>query len=189
MKSILSAFWMLAIMAGLFSSASVDAQVKGQRVYQNTLKLLKNPAPLLNDYPQFVQPIIERRRFEAPKLVDDPQGNLEVRAWRFSYNARGIIEVPNTLNAKETAVIMVHPWGIDDGQGWKTPEPAGVADFCTVEKNHLAAKHTKMVIDATKKWDYPAVSLPPLAKMREVADNWDEYGLPPLDELKLPREE
>ena len=35
----------------------------------------------------------------------------------------------------------------------------------------------------------PAVSLPPLAKMREVADNWDEYGLPPLDELKLPREE
>ena len=21
---------------------------------------------------------------------------------------------------------MVHPWGIDDGQGWKTPEPAGV---------------------------------------------------------------
>jgi 4-hydroxy-3-polyprenylbenzoate decarboxylase len=48
---------------------------------------------------------------------------------------------------------------------------------------------TKMVIDATKKWDYPAVSLPPLAKMREVADNWDAYGLPPLDELKLPRDE
>ena len=47
---------------------------------------------------------------------------------------------------------------------------------------------TKMVIDATKKWDYPAVSLPPLEKMREVADNWDDYGLPALDELKLPRE-
>ena len=37
---------------------------------------------------------------------------------------------------------MVHPWGIDDGQGWRTPEPAGVADFCTPDKNHLAARHT-----------------------------------------------
>ena len=48
---------------------------------------------------------------------------------------------------------------------------------------------SKMVIDATKKWDYPAVSLPPLGKMRKVADNWGDYGLPELDELKLPREE
>jgi UbiD family decarboxylase len=47
----------------------------------------------------------------------------------------------------------------------------------------------KMIIDATKKWDYPAVSLPPLEQMRDVADNWADYGLPPLDELKLPREE
>jgi hypothetical protein len=80
-------------------------------------------------------------------LVDDPDGDLHVRAWRFSYNARGIIEMPNRLRAAETAVIMVHPWGIDDGQGWNTPEPAGVADFCTPEKNHLAAKHTRQVID------------------------------------------
>jgi hypothetical protein len=41
---------------------------------------------------------------------------------------------------------MVHPWGIDDGQGWRTPEPAGVADFCTPEKNHLAGRHTREVI-------------------------------------------
>jgi hypothetical protein len=33
------------------------------------------------------------------------------------------------------------------GQGWRTPEPAGVVDFCTVEKNHLAARHTREVID------------------------------------------
>ena len=45
-----------------------------------------------------------------------------MRAWRFSYNARGIIEVPNRLRADRTAVIVVHPWGIDDGQGWNTPE-------------------------------------------------------------------
>ena len=42
---------------------------------------------------------------------------------------------------------MVHPWGIDDGQGWNTPEPAGVADFCTPDKNHLAARHTREVIN------------------------------------------
>ena len=41
---------------------------------------------------------------------------------------------------------MVHPWGIDDGQGWNTPEPAGVADFCTKQKNHLAARHTRTIV-------------------------------------------
>ncbi|HBL42808.1 MAG TPA: hypothetical protein DDZ90_05385, partial [Planctomycetaceae bacterium] len=87
------------------------------RVYQNRLKLLKNPEPLLADYPEFVQPIEEVRRFEAPLLVDDAGADLSVRAWRFSYNARGIIEMPNRLRADKTAVIMVHPWGIDDGQG------------------------------------------------------------------------
>jgi nicotinamidase-related amidase len=42
---------------------------------------------------------------------------------------------------------MVHPWGVDDGQGWRTPEPAGAADFCTAEKNHLAGRHTREVIN------------------------------------------
>jgi Isochorismatase family len=117
------------------------------RIYRNTLKPIENPRPLLADYPEFVQPVVESRRFEAPILVDDEGADLEVRAWRFSYNARGIIELPNRLRSKETAVIMVHPWGIDDGQGWRTPEPAGVADFCTEEKNHLAGRHTREVID------------------------------------------
>lgn len=87
------------------------------------------------------------RRYEAPPILDEPGADLQVRAWRFSYNARGIIEMPNRIRAAETAVIMVHPWGIDDGQGWRTPEPAGVADFCTPEKNHLAGRHTREVID------------------------------------------
>jgi hypothetical protein len=42
---------------------------------------------------------------------------------------------------------MVHPWGIDDGQGWRTPEPAGVCDFCTPAKNALAGRHTSEVIN------------------------------------------
>ncbi|MFO0879928.1 MAG: isochorismatase family protein [Gemmataceae bacterium] len=117
------------------------------RTYRNQLTQLKNPAPLLADHPQFIEPIRETTRYEAPILVDDPGADLHVRAWRFSYNARGIIEMPNRLEAKKTAIIMVHPWGIDDGQGWKTPEPAGVCDFCTPEKNHLAARHTREVIN------------------------------------------
>jgi len=127
--------------------AVAEAESTGTRDYKNRLTRLTNPAPLLADYPQYVQPVKETVRYEANPIVVDPDADLSVRSWRFSYNARGIIEMPNYLRADRTAVIMVHPWGIDDGQGWKTPEPAGVADFCTLEKNHLAAAHTREVIN------------------------------------------
>src|SRR6266545_1491651 len=117
------------------------------RVYVNRLTPIAKPAPLLADHSEFVEPIREATRFEAPTLIDDNDADLDVRAWRFSYNARGIIEMPNRLRAASTAVIMVHPWGVDDGQGWKTPEPAGVVDFCTPERNHLAGRHTRTVIN------------------------------------------
>ena len=139
----------LLLLAPLWSS-NADEPTSSRdkpRTYHNTLTLLDNPEPLLADHPEFVEPIREIRRFEAPILVNDHDADLSVRAWRFSYNARGIIEMPNRLKASDTAVVMVHPWGIDDGQGWKTPEPAGVCDFCTLEKNHLAAKHTKTVVN------------------------------------------
>jgi nicotinamidase-related amidase len=123
------------------------ASAQETRAYANCLTPLKDAKPLLADHPEFIAPIEEAARFEAPMLVDDQGGDLHVRAWRFSYNARGIIEMPNCLQAANTAVIVVHPWGIDDGQGWKTPEPAGVCDFCTPTKNQLAARHTRQVIN------------------------------------------
>lgn len=129
------------------------------RTYENRLTPIENPPPLLADWPEFVQPVVELRRFESPRLVDDQDADLDVRAWRFSYNARGIVEIPNRLRADQTAVVMVHPWGIDDGQGWRTPEPAGVADFCTPEKNHLAGQHTRQVIDPLLKRLRPHVAL------------------------------
>jgi nicotinamidase-related amidase len=123
-------------------------QASGQpRVYHNDLRPIENPRPLLADHLEFVEPVLEERHYEAPTLIDEPEADLDVRAWRFSYNARGIIEIPNRLRADRTAVIVVHPWGIDDGQGWRTPEPAGVADFCTPQKNNLAGRHTREVID------------------------------------------
>lgn len=124
----------------------VAADPPSHRTYHNSLQRIENPKPLLADHPEFFEPIIEETHFEAPPVVTDDAADLHVRAWRFSYNARGIIEMPNHLRAAETAVIMVHPWGIDDAQGWRTPEPAGVADFCTRAKNHLAAQHTREVI-------------------------------------------
>lgn len=114
--------------------------------YENRLTPITDARPLLADHPEFVAPVVESVRLEAPAIVRDEKADLHVRAWRFSYNARAIIEMPNHLRAAETAIIMVHPWGIDDGQGWRTPEPAGCADFCTAEKNHLAGRHTREVI-------------------------------------------
>jgi nicotinamidase-related amidase len=119
----------------------------GKRTYENHLKRLSNPRPILADYPEFVEPVHEVTRYEAPILVDEPGADLEVRAWRFSYNARGIVEMPNRLRAGKTALIVVHPWGIDDGQGWRTPEPAGVADFCTPIKNAISHEQIKRVLN------------------------------------------
>ncbi len=134
------------VIAGTALASDGSAQ-SPQRVYENKLSPLPNPPPLLADHPEFIEPIREEARFEAPVLVDDADADLHVRAWRFSYNARGIIEMPNRLRADATAIIMVHPWGIDDGQGWKTPEPNGVCDFCTPKKNKLAGLHTRTVIN------------------------------------------
>jgi len=120
---------------------------EGARSYENRLTPIANPQPILADYPQFVEPIRETARFEAPVLVDDPEPDLDVRAWRFSYNARGIIEVPNHLRSDRTAIIVVHPWGIDDGQGWNSPEPAGVAFQCTPAKNKIVLEHGGKVIN------------------------------------------
>lgn len=135
-----------ALMVLVAGTPFLSAQAP-ERGYSNQLTPLVNPAPLLNDHPEFVAPVREVARYEAPALVLDDGANLSVRAWRFSYNARGIIEMPNFLKGSATAVIMVHPWGIDDGQGWKTPEPAGVCDFCTPIKNKVASRHTREVVD------------------------------------------
>ncbi len=134
---------MLAVMAGL----ALGEDQSTRRVYENRLTPIKNPKPLLADHTRWVEPIREARRFEAPVLIEDQDADLDVRAWRFSYNARGIIEIPNRLSGKRTALIVVHPWGIDDGQGWRTPEPAGVAFACTPEKNRLCREHMKEVVN------------------------------------------
>src|SRR5262245_20984945 len=63
-----------------------EKQAAPKAVYKNTLTPIKDPQPLLADYPEFVQPVAEVRRFEAPAIIDEKGADLEVRAWRFSYN-------------------------------------------------------------------------------------------------------
>src|SRR5687768_4690384 len=65
-------------------AAPADApQPKAEaRTYDNTLTPIKDAKPLLADFPQFVEPVVESKRFEAPRLVDDANADLDVRAWR-----------------------------------------------------------------------------------------------------------
>lgn len=137
----------LVTLLTLTTTLACGDEPPSSRLYENRLQRIEHPRPLLGDHPEFFEPILEEAHYEAPPIVTDEGADLHVRAWRFSYNARGIIEMPNHLRANETAVIMVHPWAIDDEWGWKSPEPNGVADFCTPTKNALAAKHTRTVID------------------------------------------
>lgn len=141
----------LGVSRAIFAIVSMVLAIAGpgiaQRVYKNDLSPISSPRPILADHPKFVQPVEEARRFEAPPLIVDDSADLDVRAWRFSYNARGIIEMNNRLDGARTAVVVVHPWGIDDGQGWSTPQPAGVAFGCTPEKNQLMLEHAAEVIN------------------------------------------
>jgi hypothetical protein len=131
----------------LLSTAAARGQERPPNAYVNRLTPITSPRPLLADHPEFIEPIREIARYEAPPLVHDDHADLRVRGWRFSYNARGIIEIPNDLRADRTAIIVVHPWAIDDGQGWRTPEPAGVAFACTPEKNRICLEHMTRVVN------------------------------------------
>lgn len=158
----------IALLA-LAMMGSQGASGEGTREYIHRLTAIKDPQPLLADFPHFVEPIRETARFEAAALIEDEQADLEVRAWRFSYNVRGIIEIPNRLQSKETAVVVVHPWGVDDGQGWRTPEPAGAAFQCTPAKNRIVLQHGKQVIDPLLQRLRPHVGMV-LYSMRGDAD-------------------
>ncbi len=56
-------------------AASGPADAAGsipKRVYRNRLAVIEKPEPLLADYPEFVQPIVEKTRYEAPDCSTSP---------------------------------------------------------------------------------------------------------------------
>lgn len=138
---------LFGIVAGGVVASTRLSRAEETALYRNELKPVRVAQPILGDFPHYVEPIQCETRFEAPPLINEKGADLALRAWRWSYNARGIIEIPNQLRSDRTAVIVVHPWAIDDGQGWKTPEPAGVAFQCTPRKNRLVLQHARDVIN------------------------------------------
>jgi Isochorismatase family len=138
--------WAAVLVAGPLVLAVTRGREAPPRAYVNRLTPIEDPAPLLADHPEFVEPLRGSARFGAPPLIDEEGADLLVRAWRYSYHARGIVEVESRLRADRTALIVVHPWGIDDGQGWRTPEPAGAAFQCTPDKNRLYRRHLSEVV-------------------------------------------
>ena len=129
---------------------SVGASASGEQAtitYENTLKKIENPRPILADYPEYVEPLKYESRYLAPRVVDEKDGELLVRSWRFWSNAHGIVEMENRLEAKATAIINVFAWGVDDGQGVKTPQPAGVVLLGTPEKNKLIPEQIEEVVN------------------------------------------
>jgi hypothetical protein len=184
-------------------------------IYRNHLQKLTNPPPLLADYPDFVEPLRCDDRYLAPPVVDEPQADLTVRAWRWWYNVRGIIEMENRLEAKATAILIVHPWGVDDGAGLRTPEPAGLAFFCVKYKNEICGEHIRRVVnpflqrlrsrvglvgcsmpgveDDLRKLLYASIHTPPeqlrpaegRRRLAELLGSWDFTGRPLPTELVL----
>ncbi len=186
--------------------------------YANALQPIGNLLPILADYPQYVEPLQHEQRFLAPPVVADENGKLLVRSWRYWYNARGIVEMENRLDSRATAIVMVHPWGIDDGHGLRTPEPAGVAFQCAVKKNLFVLEHIRDVVnpflarlrdevgmvgfslpgkeDDIRRLMYASVLTPPeklnVAKgerlMADLIRSWTWKGQPLIAELRLDRE-
>ncbi|MFN5288395.1 MAG: hypothetical protein ACK5KS_26520, partial [Planctomyces sp.] len=83
--SVLSGVLLCVSLAGAVVRAQeTPGAVSGVREYENRLVRIEQPRPLLADYPEFFEPIIEQAHYEAPAIVQDAGADLSVRAWRFS---------------------------------------------------------------------------------------------------------
>lgn len=183
--------------------------------YRNIPRKLENAPPILADYPQFVEPLVCEDRYLVDPVVDEVGGDLTIRAWRYWYNAGGIVEMVNRLEARATAIIMVHPWGIDDDHGLVTPQPAGVAFFGGPHKNRFCGDHIRQVVnpfirrlrdrvglvgysmplveDGIRKLLYASITTPPEAldpeegerQLRELLEAQTFTGKPLVSEIEL----
>ena len=144
-KPLITILSLLMVITGMAVSAASREQAT--ITYENTLTKIEDPLPILADYPEYVEPLEYESRFFAPPVVNEKDGELLVRSWRFWSNAHGIVEMENRLEAKATAIINVFAWGVDDGQGIKTPQPAGVVLLGTPEKNKLTPKQIDEVVN------------------------------------------
>jgi hypothetical protein len=105
----------------------------------NIIQEITHFSPILDDYPQFVSPFKPDRKFFGSPFVLDYNGNLEVKAWYYSYLAGGVIQSENLLNKEKTAIIVVqsdtiHNLNLD-------------SDFQLGERGQVYLDHIKEVIN------------------------------------------
>lgn len=96
----------------------------------------------------YIKPInLHKADFLANPVIVDENPTLRVRAWRWSYNLDGIVSMNNYLNGENTAILIVHPWGIDGNDNIDTPRPNGVVFMGTREKNLIYHRHLRDVVN------------------------------------------
>lgn len=134
--------------ADLLVAAQISVPgVQNTFTYRNTPVKIEKPLPILADHTDFVEPLRFEIRYLAPPVFKDEGGRLEVRSWRYWYNARGIIEMVNRLDPRATAIVNLMAWGVDDGGGFRTPEPAGVVLAGTSGKNALYSRQIAEIVN------------------------------------------
>jgi UbiD family decarboxylase len=94
--------------------------------------------------------------------IRDPFMRDWVLSWRVQPD-RDMRVLPNT------AAVELDPSSMPPGEILREPKGA------------------KAIIDATKKWEYPPLSLPPRERLEEVIAGWSRYELPPLDPVRIPK--
>jgi UbiD family decarboxylase len=99
---------------------------------------------------------------DADDDIRDPFMREWILSWRVN-PARDMRVLPNT------AAIELDPSG-------HPPEEIPTEDL-----------GSKVIIDATRRWQYPPLSLPPREHLAKVVAQWTDYGLPPLDHMHLPK--
>lgn len=112
---------------------------------------ITNPDAIFDDNPDYISPILpnEFRRYLESPIVENAGGDISLRAWRFSPMVGGLAESYNVLASEKTALIVVHPWGIEDGQGWDFPQAynaSGYAFMGTLPDNIHYNNHVNDVV-------------------------------------------
>jgi 4-hydroxy-3-polyprenylbenzoate decarboxylase len=101
-----------------------------------------------------------------------------------SYSGKEIVLVDEDVDLRDPRQVA---WAIhtrtQPHRDWtivRPTRPLGI-DPSVAPQWSEEAEASKVLIDATRHWDYPEPSLPPAEMLARVRDNWAAYGLPPLD--------
>jgi len=115
-------------------------------------------------------PVIRSKMIVVVDDDIDPR-DTESIVWAITYR----LQPHRDMKVKQMGLVSADwsafPPGSGDPGGFQTHEPE--------------MRVSVMLMDATRKWPYPPVSLPPREIMENVASIWREIGLPPL-QLRTP---